>query len=136
MKFDLLIECNKKNIFLQKLCRTWGWRLLFCFFGLFIWRWGGPVRRASSPRWDHFYFTFIWYLLSQFNLACHLNVTHIWTRMSFLCHLYVFVWHSYVACMYSMSFVCHSYVTRIITIVIRAVSYDYDITHMCFYHAP
>ena len=35
--------------------------------GLFIWRWIGPVRRASSPRWDDFYPMFIWSLLSQFN---------------------------------------------------------------------
>ena len=35
--------------------------------GLFIWRWAGPVRRASAPRWDDFYRMFIWNLLSQFN---------------------------------------------------------------------
>ena len=35
--------------------------------GLFIWRWAGPVRRAGWPRWDDFYPTFIWNLLSQFN---------------------------------------------------------------------
>ena len=34
---------------------------------LFIWKWAGPVRRAGSPRWDNFYLTFIWNLLSQFN---------------------------------------------------------------------
>ena len=25
MKFDQLIEYNKRNLFLQKLCRKWGW---------------------------------------------------------------------------------------------------------------
>ena len=34
---------------------------------LFIWRWAGPVWRASSPRWDDFYPKFMWNLLSQFN---------------------------------------------------------------------
>ena len=39
----------------------------FMFKGLFIWMWTGPVRWTSSPRWDDFYPTFIWNLLSWFN---------------------------------------------------------------------
>ena len=33
--------------------------------GLFISRWAGPVRRASSPMWDDFYPAFIWNFLSH-----------------------------------------------------------------------
>ena len=40
---------------------------MFLSLGLFIRKWTGLVRRASSPRWDDFYSTFIWNLLSQFN---------------------------------------------------------------------
>ena len=43
--------------------------------GLFIWTWAGPVRRASSPRWDDFYPKFIWNLLSQFNQkVCYVSL--------------------------------------------------------------
>ena len=37
------------------------------FKGLFILKRAGPVRRAISPRWDDFYPTFLWNLLSLFN---------------------------------------------------------------------
>ena len=41
MKFGQLIEYNKKNIFLQKLCRKWGRktssRPLFIFYNCLIW---------------------------------------------------------------------------------------------------
>ena len=41
--------------------------VMMLFVLLFIFRWVGPVKRAGSPRWDDFYPTFTWNLLSQLN---------------------------------------------------------------------
>ena len=57
--------------------------------GLLIWRWTGPVKRAGSPRWDDFYPTFTWILLSQLN---HRNIMV--QSKSLLCRWKKIVWSS------------------------------------------
>ena len=52
--------------------------------GLFIWRWAGPVKRTGSPRWDDFYPTFTWNLLSQFNQkVCYVAEKRLFDKVIF-----------------------------------------------------
>ena len=52
--------------------------------GLFIWRWAGPVKQAGSPRWDDFYPTFTWNLLSQFNQkVCYITGKRLFDQVFF-----------------------------------------------------
>ena len=64
IKLALLIILEHKTSFNSQ--------LIIFSRGPFIWRCVGLVRRASSPRWDDFYPTFIWNLLSQFK-KCFYN---------------------------------------------------------------
>ena len=65
MKFGQLIEYNKKNIFLQKLCRKWGRetssRPLLIFKKCLIW---------GKSKWSATYFQ---YILIALNLGCNKN---------------------------------------------------------------
>ena len=60
LDFYILLSSNSKDHQVQ--------RIMFLLLRrLFIWRWASLFRRAGSARWDDFYPTFIWNLLSQFN---------------------------------------------------------------------
>ena len=58
---------------------------MFLIKGLFIWRWTGPVRQASSTRWDHIYPTFIWNLLPQFKQkVCYIAGKKLFDQVVFI----------------------------------------------------
>ena len=66
MKFGRLIEYNKRNNFLQKSCRRWGWEASFRPLFVFLKKASNKVKESGQ----HFSFK---YILTALNLAYNKN---------------------------------------------------------------
>ena len=95
---------SKHSFFLLQLCLESIYSLLFILVllrGSSYWSELGPVRRAISPRWDDFYPTFIWNLLSLFSeKVCYAAGKRLFDQVAFtinsdvklLCRTNVLIW--------------------------------------------